>query len=180
MDPHAIEGMTYELLSEHGMQRTIPVPLTALAEALGVTVVRTVFTDLTISGLIILQNGRATIHVNPQEPLVRQRFTAAHELGHYWLHLRAQHAEGGFVDTKMTIEAVDDPVDDLAEPAIAFRRQNSTGPHERDANRFAAALLMPAPLVRATYNAPADLPRLAEWFGVSLGSLAIRLRELHL
>ena len=60
--------------------------------------------------------------MNSQEALVRQRFTIAHELGHFVLHPQ----QDAFVD---------------------FRKERTPGeersPRERQADMFAAALLMP-------------------------------------
>ena len=68
--------------------------------------------------------------------------------------------------------------DDPPTNAVAYRRNNVTDPRDREANRFAAALLMPALLVDAVYRTPQDLPRCADWFPVSLGAMAVRVREL--
>ncbi len=49
---------------------------------------------------------------------------------------------------------------------------------ERDANRFAAALLMPSPLVRQSWHITHDVPVLADWFKVSFGAMSRRIREV--
>lgn len=71
-------------------------------------------------------------------PLGRWRFTAAHELGHFLLHQDRMIAGRWLGDTKETIREVD-------EPEMATM--------EREANRFAAELLMPADVCRARAEA---------------------------
>ena len=67
-------------------------------------------------------------------PLGRWRYTAAHELGHFLLHRDRMHAGQWIGDTKETIRE--------AEGA-------ETVEMEREANRFAAELLMPESVCRA-------------------------------
>lgn len=103
-------------------------------------------------------------------------FTLAHELGH-WL-LDAENPDQG------TLFAATDP------PKLLCRNLGDSGlpeddaVRERNANRFAARLLLPADLLRAA--APDGLPnrallreKAAEW-GVSQTTLRIRLQELGL
>jgi hypothetical protein len=71
--------------------------------------------------------GRA--FVNADDVLARRRFTAAHELGHFVLH-RDQMT--GFI-ADATISETDDTTSDM----------------EREANRFAAELLMPHEVIEA-------------------------------
>ncbi|WP_460881211.1 ImmA/IrrE family metallo-endopeptidase [Pontibacter rugosus] len=68
---------------------------------------------------------------NPVESVVRQRFTIAHELGHFVLHQKYSEL---FIDKEKPL----------------FRNQeSSTGEHkrEKEANAFAAAILMPQFLI---------------------------------
>jgi len=68
----------------------------------------------------------------------RRRFTIAHELGHHVLHRRGQQS-------LFCRKAVVDPEDPATtRPAIPVT--------EAEANAFAAALLMPAPLVERYYR----------------------------
>ena len=71
-------------------------------------------------------------------PLGRRRFTAAHELGHFLLHQDRMSAGRWIGDTKETIREADDS--DIAAM-------------EREANQFAAELLMPAHMCRARAQA---------------------------
>lgn len=87
-----------------------------------------------ISGLLLASRGE--IWVNASEARQwppRKRFTIAHELGHWILHRKGQQSlfcRHGFVEAG----------DDHSRPSLP--------PVEAEANAFAAALLMPAELVR--------------------------------
>jgi len=87
----------------------------------------------------------------------RRRFTIAHEVGHFVLHPgRLAPERGGAV-------------------SIAWQLQ------EREADRFAAELLMPESLVReAVLENGGDADRLADRFEVSRRAMQARLRELGL
>ena len=115
-----------------------------------------------VSGEVSLQTGgRPRILVNAGDSLVRQRFTIAHEIGHVVL---------GHLDTAHTV--------------YRDTRQNYTlgnfDPRERDANYFAAELLMPADAVRvyAAEEKGATIHTLAERFQVSATAMEIRLKTL--
>jgi Zn-dependent peptidase ImmA (M78 family) len=86
----------------------------------------------------------------------RQRFTVAHELGHFMLHRSRAEAEGGIQDDE-------------------FYRALS-GPQETQANQFAADLLMPWPLIKALQDqGTTGLESLARALSVSQQTMAIRL-----
>jgi hypothetical protein len=87
----------------------------------------------------------------------RRRFTIAHEIGHFVLHPRRTAPErGGAVNA-------------------AWRAQ------EREADQFAAELLMPEPLVReAVVEHGLDAGRLADRFDASRQAMQVRLRTLGL
>lgn len=143
----------------------LPVDVRRLAKLEGIQVDRTDFGD-EISGVLIKDGGRAIIGINGRDAPTRQRFTIAHELGHFLLH-----ADRGL--------------------DVVHRRDgnSSTGhdPLEVEANQFAAELLMPADRVRHLFNKqPFDfddetaLRKLATTFGVSPRAMAVRLSSLDL
>lgn len=137
-----------------------PVDLEGMAAALGVTVNRDARMQPGISGHIARAHGGYEIAVNASDPPARQRFTLAHEIAHYLLH--RELLDGGIEDDRMY-------------------RSRLGGVVERQANRLAAQLLMPANLVRFACRAGAsDVGRLARTFGVSEHAMDIRLRELGL
>ena len=94
--------------------------------------------------------------VNAGEPEARRRFTVAHEVGHWVCQVMKGH------------EA---PVYCRAEDV-----GNGTGKAlEREANVFAAELLMPEPAVRAEFARAPVLGSLAALFGVSEQAVHWRL-----
>ena len=106
------------------------------------------------------------IVVNSALELPRRRFVIAHELGHYAC---AHPLTPVSLDALATTQAVPP-----AAPAF-----------ERDANRFAAELLMPPMLFRELAERYADNPRhrlanLADDFAVSPGAVRARMNELRI
>ena len=136
----------------------IPVDVESIARQLGADVQ---YGDLAgLSGEVALQNRVPVIKVNSNDSLTRQRFTIAHELGHLML--------GHLSDGRK-----------FRDPSKNYTL-GSYDPKERDANYFAAALLMPDDAVRA-YAAGMDSPTattLANAFGVSNAAMGIKLKML--
>lgn len=125
-----------------------------------------------ISGFAAIKpNEPKQIFINSKESPVRQRFTAAHELGHLFLH----NDEGVIIDTSETI--------------YHFRSSNfSLGDQtkETEANYFAACLLMPAEFLEKIFSEYGfirfddedTLEQLANRFNVSKIALCTRLGAL--
>ncbi|MTD33254.1 ImmA/IrrE family metallo-endopeptidase [Paludibacterium denitrificans] len=137
----------------------LPVNVEAIASAMGVEV-RYEFMGET-SGEIHLEDGRPIMRVNEWDAPVRQRFTIAHELGHYALgHLR-EDGQKFFRD-------------DRSHYSMSASRL------ERDANHFAASILMPTDAVHyVIQNGHATtLPALTEMFGVSRAAMQYRAANL--
>lgn len=153
----------YAVINRHIVQ--VPVNVQALAQELGVTV-RYAYLDEDISGMLEkTSDDDFIISVNATHPKTRQRFTIAHELGHYMLHR-------GLVGDGLD--------DDRAYRSTSAGRYHNTaiGPQEeRQANHFAANILMPRRMIERVQqgeglNSPAALARM---FGVSEHSMCIRL-----
>ena len=169
--PKRAEIAAAELLNEHPVAR-LPVAVDDLAEALGIIVVRRTFEDADVSGMLF-RGKREVIGVNKVHHWRRQRFTVAHELGHHVLH----------PGRELILDA---PV------RVNFRDRTSsmaTDREEIEANAFAAALLMPEPMVRAELDRlPEKIRRdvdlttntLADRFEVSVAALGFRLINLGL
>lgn len=128
-----------------------------------------------VSGVLYIGQGKGTIGYNKSESEVRRRFTIAHEIGHFILH-RLEHEI--FVDRK--------------EFKVLYRDDNSsTGEfqNEREANAFAAALLMPrTKLIKELEKMKLDLgddkedaiKELARIFKVSSQAMMYRISNLEL
>ena len=146
---------------ERFAEAELPVPVEAIAEdLLGLRVAES--DDLEVSGMLlpakreIWLNGREA-----EESPGRRRFTLAHEVGH-WV---CQVLEG------KTAPIFCRPVDvtEAADRAL-----------EREANVFAAELLMPEELVRDKFARTSELPVIAARFRVSDEAMGWRLYNLGL
>ena len=129
----------------------LPVPVESIAEDLLALAV-VVRDDLRVSGMLLPHERR--IYVRADEPEPRRRFTIAHELGH-WIC--------------QCLEGTQQPVYCRAEEIGVDPEARAL---EREANIFAANLLMPEPAVRAAAG--------ENRFGVSDEALAWRLYNLGL
>ena len=144
-----------------------------IALRLGLHVQRERFGD-DVSGVLVVQDGRGVIGVNAGQAPVRQRFTIAHEIGHYELH---RHRMAVFIDKQF-----------LGPMFAVFRDgKSATGEdqREREANAFAAGLLMPERLVmqavthlRADVEDESVIEELARHFDVSRQAMTFRVANL--
>lgn len=137
-------------------QEEAPVKIFDLARALGIEVYRTSKLPDDVSGCIQKEEDDSyVIFTNKGEPTNRRRFTAAHELAHYILH--RDLIEDGIVDDTLY-------------------RSKLSGPLEREANVYAAALLMPRHLIlKAIEDGAKSTEELAEKFRVSEAAMSIRI-----
>ena len=111
-----------------------PVDPVAIARRLGVEVYTSDLPD-NVSGMLRKAAGAgATIYLDTDEVWKRQRFTCAHEVGHYVRHADETDGELGFVDYRGPSSSRGDDVDEVF------------------ANEFAAALLLPEDRVRALFK----------------------------
>lgn len=113
-----IEEKSEEILREISIDKA-PVPIEEVAKKLGIKIRRA--PSKKFSGMLIRRDMQSLIGVNSDETPVRQRFTIAHELGHFLLHSNSKT----FVEHRGNEE---NTVRDLK---------------EMQANMFAAAILMP-------------------------------------
>lgn len=133
-----------------------------------------------ISGHIKREENGYVIRVNSREHAYRQRFTMAHEVGHFILHRSILDQAGGVNDNTLYRT-------DIHAPAYNSHIHRV---HERQANSFAANLLMPETLVRDVYNRESEtspipdgspyLAALYRAFQVSPSAMRWRLRTLDL
>jgi len=155
--------VTPEDLRVRAKELTPPFDLLKIATAAGVKVYAADFDSddgENVSGSVVIENGIPVIYVNRTHPKVRQRFTIAHELGHI---VRGHLADGD---------------DELIENEMRFRSE-AWNSEEREANAFAAELLMPERWVRDATNAGIIEPKdLATMFGVSEQAMLFRLANL--
>lgn len=141
---------------------TAPVPVDTIAFELGAPVLRVNFPD-NISGAIRKEGKGYQILVNRNHALTRQRFTVAHEIGHFIYHRELLGAGTG--DTR-AYRAENTP----------FPNPNITPLQERQANTFAANLLMPNHLIAELKAKGVETPEaLAAALQVSVEAMRIKL-----
>ena len=129
--------------------------------------------DPGVAGMLKNTGDGWVIYVNSDEPETRQRFTIAHEIGHLHLH---SDVIGDHTDFYRKSELKDYTEDQLE--------------MERQANKFAAALLMPQGRVFQEWLAQLKrsdglfgggrVKRMSEIFGVSEEAMTYRLKNLGL
>lgn len=164
-----IEEKTENILRKLNMQEA-PISPIKCAKKLGVDV-NSIDMDDNISGLFVIKNGKAFIRYNKnQKNNKRNRFTIAHELGHYVLHKHFQLI-----------------IDKDRQEKVMYRDNNSSSGdmhREREANAFAASLLMPKFILEEEIEKiPKDvniIPFLANKFKVSEQAMSIRLSNMGL
>lgn len=149
------------LRNYYGNHIPLPVDPVAIANDAGIHVRSSKFGGTykeSVLGYIEKRDGQVCIVVNQDNPPTRRRFTCAHELAHFYLHHDGDELE--FLDLRSTIRT----------------------PLEREADIFAAELLMPERVLRdehASLLFP-TIEELARRFGVSRQAMQIRLANLGL
>jgi Zn-dependent peptidase ImmA (M78 family) len=149
-----------QLLEAVGVKEP-PVDVNAIAEFLGFTVIAFDFPDST-AGLTFIEAGVKTIGVNCNHATVRQRFSAAHELGHYLSGHEAYDYGATYVEDR---------------PSYLDPQHRQ----ELEANEFAAELLMPERMLRIDVSRMGlDAAALAKRYQVSEQAMWIQLIDLEL
>jgi Zn-dependent peptidase ImmA (M78 family) len=160
--------MVAKLLAENGI-REAPVQVAKIAKGEGLRIfVDSLEGDL--SGFLYRDKQQAVIGVNTHHHPVRQNFTISHELGHYLLHDQEQL----HVDHEFCVRLRSDV------------SSQGTDLAEREANFFAASLLMPrkfleADLAKKDFVDLLDdefLHGVSRKYGVSTQALVNRLKNL--
>jgi Zn-dependent peptidase ImmA (M78 family) len=156
-----IRQLTLSLLARSNIVKA-PVPILSLLEKSGIDIKFGELGD--VSGLIARQGRQTIVGINSKQAKTRQRFTMAHEFGHFLLHqdLRS-HSDTDF--------------------RVKYRNRKSseaTDVEEVEANFFAASILMPKPFLddMKAFEALGDDDRvnmLAEQFNVSAHAMSLRL-----
>ncbi|MEW6534569.1 MAG: ImmA/IrrE family metallo-endopeptidase [Candidatus Auribacterota bacterium] len=160
------ERNIFSIINEY--RKSIPVDLRGLLKELGIDLM---FSNLDndISGIIESVGKTYRIIVNESHSETRQRFTIAHELGHYVFHRNL--IGNGIYDNKAY----------RCSYPNQYNNPNINSVHETEANKFAVSLLIPNDELernKAITNhleTHEQVRRLAEKFNVSKQAMAIRL-----
>lgn len=150
-----LKGLTDKvrlILEKTGINEA-PIPLKKIADYFSIKVIPYDNFPDSISGTIITnEDGSVTIGVNSKNSKVRQRFTIAHEMGHF------------FLGHDIKSQIVDDHLDKSTD-------------REKEANKFAAELLMPKNLFINDIKNKISIPELAKKYNVSEQSVSIRILD---
>jgi len=143
-------------LFRHIEMNSPPVMLSPLLELFSIELYYDEFRE--VDGIAMKSPRLSIIVVNKNLPLTRQRFTIAHEFGHIILPHKGDYY-------------------------VCYPGKNKA--MERDANRFAAELLMPKPMVSTLWqkfstNPQKRIEAVAGILKVSRAALRARIRELRL
>ena len=162
-----IRGHAATLLEQHKVA-TPPVPVTRIAKALGIQL-RFSPLDVELSGMIYMRKTVPIVGVNSLHHPSRQRFTLAHECGHFLLHKELISKE----------VHVDKAFPMLMRDSLSAMGVDET---EMEANLFAAELLMPVDLILEALGGElidideeATVNALAKRFKVSQAAMRFRL-----
>lgn len=153
-----------------------PVKVEAIAEDLGLEVTYENLGSDEVSGLLVSNGNSAHIFVQEGNHEHRQRFTIAHEIGHFVLLHQFESGKHVHVDRGNFISQ------------RGPRASEGVDPKEIEANQFAASLLMPSKLMHQRVNElvgagpllDQHVEKLAKDFKVSEQAMTIRLTTLGL
>lgn len=170
-DPSKARERAREVLDRAGIVKA-PVPVERLIKRLDI-VLRHEALEEELSGMAYIIDGLSMIGINASHHPNRQRFSAAHELGHHILH--AEEITGAVhVDKTSTRMLLRDGLSSMGTDRL-----------EIEANAFASELLMPKDLVLAEIGSdPFDVEddsqveALAKRFRVSTQAMRLRLLGL--
>lgn len=164
-----VEQVVRYLLERHGIESP-PIPVERLVRELDVEFRSEHYPDLALRGFIVQKSSalkKGIIFINSSQHPNIQRFTLAHEIGHFLLAGKDVH-----VDRRKRGNG---------------HRINARDPEEIKADDFAEELLMPRNMLSAGLegkkidpNDDKSLVRLASKFQVSLVTMMLRLRRLGL
>ncbi len=148
------------------------VPVERLCKQLDIQSIEPLDIDGFEGGLITDSERSSGIILVKAGPRPRQRFTIAHELGHFLIPTHIPDTLGRFLCSQSDL---------LTLSAKESERRRSM---EVQANRFASLLLMPPPILRKALKACSDpdlqhIPKLARDFEVSKEAMARAYAEYH-
>jgi Zn-dependent peptidase ImmA (M78 family) len=112
----------------------IPVAIEVLAHRLNLAIQCEALGE-NVAGVLVIEGDRGAIGYNSTHAAVRQRFTIAHEISHYLLHVKKSQRSQLFIDRHLTFRR-----DGYSSGGVDYE--------EIEANQLGAALLIPRRLVQ--------------------------------
>ncbi|MDY8136919.1 ImmA/IrrE family metallo-endopeptidase [Aquimarina sp. 2201CG5-10] len=172
-----IEQIANDVLINYSLMKA-PVDLNKLAKKLKIIIEPQDLSD-DISGFLLKKDNKTIIGLNKNHPEVRKRFTISHEIGHYKLHnvesplFVDYFYRGSMLRTKES------------EKIYRSNHKSNNPLMEKQANFFAASILMPRKLIQDEIEKLNDnltyddkLYRLSDIFQVSTQAMDYRLKAL--
>lgn len=164
----------------------IPVLVVEIAESLGIEVYVSGLLGAKQSGGIVKTNKPPyTIYVNKNHSFERQRFTIAHEIGHYLEHREAidRAQEDGIIERThfsnvFNAEQMSQKLQQGLHRSDAVQYSSEEQKMEVMANRFAAELLMPEDKFREVWQQASSAEEVAKVFYVSESAANFRGQNL--
>lgn len=144
-----------------------------------------------VAAAIEAEIGGGTIYYRKEDLVESQRFSIAHEIGHYVCHFLPNqkikshkiYYNNKCFAAEVTLEyKFKQQTEELSKYSNEERAEKLKRAHEEtQANRFAAELLMPSHLMRLYYKKfDGDIRKIAKVFKVSLTAMRIRVNDLGL
>lgn len=169
-----VSDLTFQMVINANIT-SAPVDIEAIAKRCGISVEQTDLGE-DISGVLVVRGENATIAYSSNQGDQRKRFTIAHEIGHYALHRNLEN-DTVFVDRDFIVKYRSNKIYSEVE-----MRQ------EREANAFAASLLMPKEFIYEELNKESIkyltetdvIVELARVFNVSIPAMTFRLTNLNI
>lgn len=157
------EKLNNKFMGEGVSEKELNLDAVKLVESLGGTVYEVGYIKMNGNSMVVNPDDNSfEIYVSAFDGKKRQKFTIAHEIGHYFIHYLRNISKN---------------------PQTTYRRTSVAvgGYQEYEANVFAANLLMPESKFKQIYeNCGQDLAIVAEKFGVSIAAAEVRARSLGL
>jgi Zn-dependent peptidase ImmA (M78 family) len=153
-----------------GLYKGYELQIDPLCKKLNLKCFSALFDDNNISGAIIKDDNGDTysIYANREHQPARQRFTLAHEIGHYISYLNNSYSaqelkdEGGLEDR-----------------AVSYEKDIIFSDAETEASLIASELLMPEGKVEELMRNALTPEEMADLFYVSASSMTVRLQALY-
>lgn len=160
-----------EFFKRSGVPRMFPIDVEQAATNLGIQMIQKPLKG-DVSGFLFIDKSGPILGVNSRHGSPRQRFTVAHEIGHFLLHV-PKDTPASFIDKEILILNRDS------------RSQQGIVAEEIEANFFAAEILMPAEILYREVTTSSTGVASAEWckqlarkFNVSDDAMRFRLSNL--
>ncbi len=155
-----VKKMAQKVLMDFDIN-TVPVDMKAIFTSLGIKYVE-INDSEGIDGAVLEVKDRGRVAVlNVAKSLARQRFTLAHEFGHFFL----QHSEVDFYDPE-----------EARDPGSGYS-EHAKPPQEIEADVFASELLIPRNKLAVLFKENGDLEVLANKFLVSKDAMDVAINQ---